>query len=98
MRRLLFLGLGGALLVTMGGVAPAQADNGPHVASAVGVGFNQIAGTDGCAGCHRENTSHRALPPAAGLSGLCLTCHGPTAAGATTDVVDGVGFGVGETQ
>jgi hypothetical protein len=98
MRRLLFLGLGGALLVTLGGAGSARADNGPHVENALGVGFNQIAGTDRCASCHRENTAHTAIPPAAGRSGLCLTCHGPAAAGATTDVVDGVGFGVGETQ
>ena len=31
MKRLLFLGIGSALVFTMGGVGPAQADNGPHV-------------------------------------------------------------------
>ncbi|MEO8519304.1 MAG: hypothetical protein ABI438_08965 [Dermatophilaceae bacterium] len=30
--------------------------------------------------------------------GLCLTCHGPSAAGASTDVIDGISYAVGETQ
>lgn len=33
-----------------------------------------------------------------GRDGLCLTCHGPSAGGATTDVVGGVGYGTGGTQ
>jgi predicted CXXCH cytochrome family protein len=98
MRRLLFVGLGGVLLFTMGGPGPAQADNGPHVSSAVGVGFNEIAGAGRCTSCHRAHSREGAIPLTAGLDGLCMTCHGPAAGGATTDVVDGIGFGVGGMQ
>ena len=34
MKKLLFLGIGSALMFTIGGVGPAQADNGPHVSTA----------------------------------------------------------------
>jgi predicted CXXCH cytochrome family protein len=98
-RRLLFLGLGSALLICMGGVGAAQADNGPHVSSAVGVSvFNLTARTDRCAGCHRIYTSQGASQLTTRQDGLCLTCHGPSAAGASTDVIDGVGYEVGGTQ
>ena len=97
MRRLLFLGLGGALLFTFG-VGPAQADNGPHVASAGGVGFNQVAGSDTCATCHRVHTTLVGLAQTASRDDVCLTCHGPSAGGATTDVLDGVGYEAGGTE
>ncbi|HZX99139.1 MAG TPA: cytochrome c3 family protein [Dermatophilaceae bacterium] len=96
MRRCLFLGLVGALLFALGGVGSAQADNGPHVSSSVGVGFNQIAGAGRCASCHRAHTTQTAVT--AGRDGLCLTCHGPSAGGATTDVFGGVGYGAVRTQ
>ena len=34
MKKLLLLGVGSALMFTMGGVGPAQADNGPHISTA----------------------------------------------------------------
>jgi predicted CXXCH cytochrome family protein len=64
----------------------------------VGVAFSQLVGADGCSRCHRANTTRATFLPNTGQSGLCLTCHGPLAGGSTTDVVDGVGYGVGGTQ
>jgi predicted CXXCH cytochrome family protein len=98
MGRHLILGLGSALLMTVGGAGSASADNGPHVSTAVGVAFSQLAGADACTSCHRANTTRTAFLPKPGQIGLCLTCHGPSAGGATTDVVDGVGYRVGGTQ
>ncbi len=92
MRRLLFLGLGGALLFAFG-AGPAQADNGPHTLGGVDAGFGQSAGSDGCAGCHRVRTLLTASP--ASRDGLCLACHGSSRVGATTDVVDGLGESAG---
>jgi len=61
----------------------ALADNGPHV-----MGAGSVA--DGCAGCHRTHTakSGRLLAQ----TGICYTCHGSTGTGASTDVVDGLGY------
>jgi predicted CXXCH cytochrome family protein len=96
MGRLLCLGLVSALSFTIGGVGPAQADSGPHVSSAAGV--KQTVGTYRCASCHRAHTTDEAFPLSAGQDGLCFTCHGPGGNGASTDVIDGVGYGVGGTQ
>lgn len=98
MRRLAFLGAGSALLIAIGGVGPAHADNGPHISSAVSAGTGQIVGTHGCDGCHRVNALKVGLPLTTGPDGLCLTCHGPSAGGASTDVIDGIGYAVGGTQ
>ena len=86
-------------MITMGGVGPAQADNGPHTltATGAGAGFNQLAGAHSCATCHRAHTGKSALP-GRGPDALCLLCHGPSALGATTDVIDGVGYDGGRTQ
>jgi predicted CXXCH cytochrome family protein len=102
-RRLLSVGLGSALLICMGGVGAAQADNGPHVSRAVGVGvgvgvFYRTAGTDRCASCLRIYTAQGASQLTTRQDGLCLTCHGPSAAGASTDVIDGVGYEVSGKQ
>ncbi len=74
--------------------APAAADNGPHVA-AVNSGSSTLT-ADSCAGCHR---AHAALGPniirASSETALCLTCHGSPAAGATTNVIDGVDAATG---
>ena len=91
MRRLLFLGLGGALLLTFG-AGTAQADNGPHGLSPAGASFDLIAGSNRCASCHRAHTSLADAPLTADRDGLCLTCHGHSAAGATTNVMDGVSY------
>ena len=94
MKRLLFLGVGSALMFTMGGVGPAQADNGPHISTAfVGAGTQTVA-TDRCATCHRAHTSKGAFNLVQAQPGLCYTCHGAGATGGLTDVIDGVGKGV----
>ena len=98
MRRLPFLGAAGALLIAFGSVGPAHADNGPHDSSAVGAGIGQVAGTHGCDGCHRANTLKVGLRLPTGPDGLCLTCHGPSASGASTNVIDGIGYAVDGTQ
>jgi predicted CXXCH cytochrome family protein len=92
-KRLLFLGVGSALIFTMGGVGPAVADNGPHVSSAVGVPTVGVqVGGDRCASCHRVHTAQGAFLLTTGQEGMCFTCHGTTGTGASTDVVDGVGY------
>ena len=97
MRRLLFLGLGAAVLLACG-VGPAIADNGPHVRNPAGAGFDLIAGSSGCANCHREHSALVKSPLAASRDDLCLTCHGHSAGGATTNVIDGVRYADGATQ
>jgi predicted CXXCH cytochrome family protein len=76
------------------GALPAAADGGPHVAA-----FNSGASTltaDTCAGCHRAHTAQGPLLlAAAGDDALCLTCHGATGTGATTDVMTGVQYSIG---
>ena len=82
----------GAVGLALAFAAPAAADGGPHVAT-VNSGSSSLT-ADRCAGCHR---AHAALGPnliaAATETALCLTCHGSTGAGATTNVVDGVEAG-----
>lgn len=95
MRRLLCLGLV-TLCFTIGGARRAQADSGPHVSNAAGV--KQTVSTYRCASCHRAHTADEAFPLRAGQDGVCFTCHGPGGNGASSDVVDGVGYGVGGTQ
>lgn len=97
MKRFLFLGVGSALMFTMGGVGPAQADNGPHVfAGETGPITGVAIGTDGCAACHRVHTAQSAdgyLLKTANQADLCYTCHGNGAGGASTNVQGGVGYG-----
>ncbi len=70
-----------ALALLMVGLASANA--GPH--------GGYTATTDACAGCHRAHTASGAkLLVAADTYSLCMTCHGSTAAGAQTNVEDGV--------
>jgi predicted CXXCH cytochrome family protein len=92
MKRLLLLGVGSALMFTMGGVGPAQADNGPHISTAVGAGLTATmgqAGGDRCASCHRAHTAKAEYLLKTAQPALCFSCHDGT--GATTDVVDGKG-------
>lgn len=70
-----------ALLVTWTGIA--LADAGPH-------GGGYTATTDACAGCHRAHTALQGNLLLHPTEQLCLTCHGSTAAGAQTNVTDGV--------
>ena len=97
MKKLIFLGIGSALMFTMGGVGPASADAGPHVSTAATVaGDYQLTavGAGRCAGCHRTHTAKAALLLKAAQPQLCYNCHGAGAPGSTTDVVNGTDGGV----
>lgn len=83
-RRLLILAGGGTILFMLG-VAPAAADNGPHVQNAGVV-------ADGCATCHRVHTAKVGALLKEAQPALCYTCHGSTGTGAATDVVSGLGY------
>jgi predicted CXXCH cytochrome family protein len=85
MKRLAFVVVGCAVSLFLGGGVPASADNGPHRA-----GAGPIADT--CAGCHRAHTAQASYLLKQAQPGLCYTCHGAGAAGANTDVQEGVGY------
>ncbi len=87
MRRWTLLLAGAALWLFLAAI-PALADGGPHIASTnSGIGG---LNADSCAGCHRAHTAQGEflLNQQAGPA-LCLTCHGATGVGATTDVETG---------
>ena len=91
MKRLLLLVAGSALAFFMG-MAPAQADNGPHVSLAVnsptsGVVIAQ-AGAGKCAGCHRAHTAQASYLLVQEQPALCYTCHDGTSA--STNVQYGI--------
>ncbi len=90
MKRWTLLLAGAALWLFLAAV-PTFADGGPHVAS-----LNNGSGgltADSCAGCHRAHTAKNDfLLVQASTTDLCLTCHGATGTGATTNVVNGVQF------
>jgi predicted CXXCH cytochrome family protein len=96
MKRLLFLGVGSALLFTMGGMGSAQADNGPH---SIVMGPNGATtavsgeGADQCANCHRAHTAKSSTLTLQAQPALCLNCH--NGKGAQNNVVDGIGAGGG---
>jgi predicted CXXCH cytochrome family protein len=76
---------------------PAVADGGPHVA-ANNSGTSTLT-ADGCAGCHRAHTAQGALLLAESEEeALCLSCHGASGLGATTDVESGVQYALGTTD
>ena len=98
MKRLLFLGLGSALVFTMGGIGTAQADNGPHRSSAVAESQTNApitAGAGRCASCHRAHTAKAEKLLKEAQPGLCYTCHGAGAPGSSTDVFNGNDGGTG---
>ncbi|MHB1475102.1 MAG: cytochrome c3 family protein [Dermatophilaceae bacterium] len=84
-KRLAVLAACSTLVFSFGAAAPAFADNGPHVAGAGVV-------ADGCASCHRVHTAKAGSLLKQAQPGLCYTCHGSAAGGASTDVVDGLGY------
>jgi predicted CXXCH cytochrome family protein len=90
MKKLLFLGVGSALIFTMGGIGSAQADNGPHsiVNGQYGTATLVSAeGADQCANCHRAHTAKGASQLLQAQPALCLDCH--DGLGSTLNVVDG---------
>ena len=93
MKRLLFLGLGSALVFTMGGIGTAQADNGPHMSSAQAASTAGViianAGAGKCASCHRAHTAQAEKLLLQAQPQLCYTCHA-AGVGAGTDVGAGV--------
>jgi predicted CXXCH cytochrome family protein len=81
---------GGAIWLLLAAV-PVFADGGPHV-SAINNGSSGI-NADSCAGCHRTHTAQGPyLLAAESEEALCLTCHGATGTGATTDVENGIQY------
>jgi predicted CXXCH cytochrome family protein len=91
MKRLLFLGVGSALLFTMGGIGSAQADNGPHSIVMGPNGATTAVSTEGagqCANCHRAHTAKTDTLTLQAQPALCLNCH--AGLGSQLDVVDGV--------
>ena len=98
MKKFLFLGIGSALIFTMGGVGPAQADNGPHRSSAAAAGATNFAvgaiGTTGrCASCHRAHTAKAEYLLKQAQPQLCYSCHDGTVG--ATNVIDGTDGAVG---
>ena len=90
-KKLLLLGVGSALMFTMGGVGPASADAGPHKTTMVGAGQTaliSVAGGGRCASCHRAHTAKAEFLLKDAQPALCYSCHGGP--GASLDVVDGV--------
>jgi len=72
-----------ALLAVQAGLA--LADNGPHG------GYTGTNTPDGCAACHRAHTAKgEMLLVASSTYDLCITCHGSSAVGAQTNVIDGL--------
>jgi predicted CXXCH cytochrome family protein len=82
--------MGGAIWLFLAAV-PALADGGPHVAAA-NSGSTTLA-SNTCAGCHRAHTAQgQYLLAQANEEALCLSCHGSTGTGATTDVLRGLQY------
>lgn len=75
---------------------PVLADGGPHVVT-VNNGSTGIT-ADSCAGCHRAHTSQSLtgylLTTPGTVTDFCLSCHGSSGTGATTDVENGVQYSV----
>jgi len=76
----------------MGGVGPAQADNGPHTSSAAlanttGNAVGALATTGRCASCHRAHTAKAEYLLKQAQPQLCYSCHDGSVA--TTNVIDG---------
>ncbi len=67
--------------------AVAAADNGPHQGGG--------ATSSGCAACHRAHTAQQAKLLLASSNSLCLSCHGSSGLGASTNVMDGAYTGPG---
>jgi predicted CXXCH cytochrome family protein len=80
--------LAGAALWLFLAAIPALADGGPHSAD-INSGTLGVD-ADSCAGCHRAHTAQGLyLLVEEDGPAFCLTCHGETGVGATTDVETG---------
>jgi predicted CXXCH cytochrome family protein len=91
-RRFTLLLAGAALWLFLAAI-PALADGGPHVAATNSGAAPGGLTADSCAGCHRAHTAQgELLLNAPSEEALCLTCHGATGTGATTNVVNGVQY------
>jgi predicted CXXCH cytochrome family protein len=95
MKKLLFIGIGSAMMVTMGGIGSAQADAGPHSIHQgswnLSTQQQQPVATEGatqCANCHRAHTAQGQNMLVQAQPALCLNCHGTL--GSSLDVADGV--------
>jgi predicted CXXCH cytochrome family protein len=92
MKRLLFIGLGSAMVFAMGGVGSASANNGPHSIPMATAGQTGVIvanmGAQQCANCHRAHTAKTDTLTMQAQPAICLNCH--DGMGATTDVVDGI--------
>ena len=92
MKKFLFLGIGTALMFTMGGVGPAQADAGKHISSAAGASASAFSVNNAggrCANCHRAHTAKAEYLLKVAQPQLCYSCHAD-GGGASTNVVSGV--------
>jgi predicted CXXCH cytochrome family protein len=99
MKKFLFLGIGSALVFTMGGVGPAQADQGAtHTSSAQLNGASVVianAGASKCASCHRAHTAKASFLLKEAQPQLCYSCH-DAGLGSSLDVRAGVESGTGK--
>ena len=89
-KKTLLIGVGSALMFTMGGVGPAQADGGKHISSALAAnsGVGAISTSAGrCASCHRAHTAKAEKLLKQAQPQLCYSCHDGTLA--QTNVIDG---------
>jgi predicted CXXCH cytochrome family protein len=97
MKKLLFIGLGSALMVTLGGVGSASADAGPHSIPMAAAGQTGVIvanmGADQCANCHRAHTAKTDTLTMLAQPAICLNCH--NGLGSTLNVVNGVQTGSG---
>jgi predicted CXXCH cytochrome family protein len=97
MKKLLFIGLGSALMVTMGGVGSASANAGPHSIPMASAGQTGVIvanmGADQCANCHRAHTAKSDTLTMLAQPAICLNCH--SGLGSTLDVVNGIQTGTG---
>lgn len=76
-------------------VMPALADGGPHVS-----GINSGSATmtaDTCAACHRAHSGQGAMLLTSDEATFCVSCHGQTGQGATTNVEGGVQYAAANT-
>jgi len=97
-KKLLLLGVGSALMFTMGGVGPAQADTSGTWHKSSAFAENTIGGaitTAGgrCASCHRAHTAVAEKLLKQAQPALCYSCHDGTLA--STNVRDGNDGGTG---